>query len=65
VLTAHQRRVVTALVIDEVPVDVLAERLGTSRNSLYKTLHDARVRLRSELTAAGYSVQNQRGGGSQ
>jgi RNA polymerase sigma-70 factor (ECF subfamily) len=65
VLTAHQRRVVTALVIDEVPVDVLAERLGTSRNSLYKTLHDARVRLRSELTIAGYSVPTQRGGGSQ
>lgn len=63
-LTDHQRRVVTALLIDEVPIDVLAERLGTSRNSLYKTLHDARVRLRSELVASGYSVPAQRGGRS-
>jgi RNA polymerase sigma-70 factor, ECF subfamily len=54
VLTAHQRRVMIALVVDEVPVDVLAERLGTNRNALYKTLHDARVRLRAHLTEAGY-----------
>lgn len=52
-LTPHQRRVVVALVIDEVPIDVLAERLGTNRNALYKTLHDARVRIRSALLAEG------------
>jgi RNA polymerase sigma-70 factor (ECF subfamily) len=33
---------------------VLAERLGTNRNALYKTLHDVRTRLRAELTAQGY-----------
>ncbi len=53
-LTPHQRRIVVALLIDEVPVDVLAERLGTSRNAVYKTLHDARVALRADLRAAGY-----------
>jgi RNA polymerase sigma-70 factor (ECF subfamily) len=53
-LTDHQRRVVLALLVDEVPIDVLAERLGTSRNALYKTLHDARRRLRAHLTATGY-----------
>lgn len=53
-LTPHQRRVVLALLADEVPVDVLAERLGTSRNALYKTLHDARVCLRTHLQGAGY-----------
>jgi RNA polymerase sigma-70 factor, ECF subfamily len=52
-LTPHQRRVVVALVIDGVPIDVLAERLGTSRNALYKTLHDARVRIRAGLGAEG------------
>jgi len=52
-LTPHQRRVVVALVVDEVPIDVLAERLGTNRNALYKTLHDARVRIRSALIAEG------------
>lgn len=53
-LTAHQRRVALALIVDEVPIDVLAERMKTSRNSLYKTLHDARVNLRSELARNGY-----------
>lgn len=53
-LTDHQRRVVLALLVDDVPIDVLAERLGTSRNALYKTLHDARKRLRAHLTAAGF-----------
>lgn len=53
-LTGHQRNVVIALLVDEVPIDVLAERLGSSRNALYKTLHDARVKLRGVLTASGY-----------
>jgi RNA polymerase sigma-70 factor (ECF subfamily) len=53
-LTPHQRRIVVALLIDEVPVDVLSERLGTSRNAVYKTLYDARVVLRAHLRAAGY-----------
>jgi RNA polymerase sigma-70 factor (ECF subfamily) len=52
-LTPHQRRVFVALALNEVPVDVLAERLGSSRGALYKTLHEARNRLRKELSAAG------------
>jgi RNA polymerase sigma-70 factor (ECF subfamily) len=54
VLTPHQRRVAVALLVEEVPIDVLAERLATTRNALYKTLHDARKRLRGHLRAAGY-----------
>lgn len=53
-LTPHQRRVALALLVDDVPIDVLAERLGSTRNALYKTLHDARVRLRAELTRRGH-----------
>jgi hypothetical protein len=52
-LTAHQRRVLVAIVIDGVPIDVLADRLGSTRNALYKTLHDARKRLRHDLVAHG------------
>lgn len=48
-LTPHQREVFVALALNEVPIDVLAERLGTTRGALYKTLHDARVKLRAEL----------------
>ena len=48
-LTPHQREVLVALALNEVPIDVLAERLGTTRGALYKTLHDARRKLRRKL----------------
>jgi len=54
-LTPHQRRVLVALVLNGVPIDVLAERLGTTRGALYKTLHDARRKLRQHLAEAGLS----------
>jgi RNA polymerase sigma-70 factor (ECF subfamily) len=53
VLTQHQRRVLIALAVDGVPIDVLAERLNTNRGALYKTLHDARRKLRSHLEERG------------
>jgi RNA polymerase sigma-70 factor (ECF subfamily) len=52
-LTAHQREVFTALALNEVPIDVLADRLSTTRGALYKTLHDARRKLRAALADAG------------
>ncbi|MBS1847896.1 MAG: sigma-70 family RNA polymerase sigma factor [Actinobacteria bacterium] len=55
-LTEHQRHVAVALLIDEIPIDILAERMGTTRNALYKTLHDARKRLRSYLESEGFPV---------
>jgi len=63
VLTPHQRRIALALIVDEVPIDVLAERLGTNRNALYKTLHDARSRLRARLALEGYLMQSTRSPG--
>ena len=48
-LTPHQREVLVALAVNGVPIDVLAERLETTRGALYKTLHDARRKLREEL----------------
>jgi RNA polymerase sigma-70 factor (ECF subfamily) len=53
-LSPHQRRIVIGLVVHEVPIDVLATRLGTTRNALYKTLHDARKRLRAHLQRTGH-----------
>ena len=52
-LTSHQRQVFVALALNEVPIDVLAERLSTTRGALYKTLHDARRKLRGELVTSG------------
>ncbi|MFE3445088.1 RNA polymerase sigma factor [Nocardia sp. NPDC059180] len=53
-LTAHQRHILVALVVEQVPIDVLADRLGSTRNALYKTLHDARRRLRAALIDSGH-----------
>jgi RNA polymerase sigma-70 factor (ECF subfamily) len=53
VLTPHQRAVLVALAVNGVPIDVLADRLGTTRGALYKTLHDARRKLRAELGTSG------------
>jgi RNA polymerase sigma-70 factor, ECF subfamily len=52
-LTAHQREVLVAVTLNDVPIDVLAERMSTTRGALYKTLHDARRRLRAALAARG------------
>jgi RNA polymerase sigma-70 factor (ECF subfamily) len=56
VLTPHQRRVLVALALNGVPIDVLADRLNTTRGALYKTLHDARRKLRLHLDERGLSV---------
>jgi RNA polymerase sigma-70 factor (ECF subfamily) len=50
-LSPHQREVLGALVLAEIPIDVLAERMGTTRGALYKTLHDARRKLRASIGA--------------
>jgi RNA polymerase sigma-70 factor (ECF subfamily) len=52
-LTPHQRTVLVALTLNDVPIDVLADRLGTTRGALYKTLHDARRKLRTRLAKDG------------
>ncbi len=48
-LSPHQREVLVALTLNGVPIDVLAERLNTTRGALYKTLHDARKKLRTQI----------------
>ena len=55
-LTPHQRRVLLALAVDGVPIDVLADRLGSTRGALYKTLHDARRKLRAHLAGRGVAL---------
>jgi RNA polymerase sigma-70 factor (ECF subfamily) len=53
-LTAHQRQIAVALIVEQAPIDVLADRLGTTRGALYKTLHEIRSRLRAHLTSTGH-----------
>jgi RNA polymerase sigma-70 factor, ECF subfamily len=52
-LTPRQRDVLVAVAVNGVPTDVLAERFGSTRGALYKTLHDARLKLTAELARAG------------
>lgn len=61
-LTPRQREVFTALAVNEVPIDVLAERMDTTRGALYKALHDARCKLRVALADAGYQLGDDKGG---
>ena len=51
-LTPHQREILVAVVLNDVPIDVLAERRDTTRGALYKTIHDARRKLRRSLEAS-------------
>jgi len=55
-LTPNQRDVLVAITLNDVPIDVLAERRGTTRGALYKTLHDARRKLRAELAKQGFQT---------
>jgi RNA polymerase sigma-70 factor, ECF subfamily len=57
-LTPHQREVFSALALNGVPIDVLAERLATTRGALYKTLHDARRKLRAALADVGHARED-------
>jgi RNA polymerase sigma-70 factor, ECF subfamily len=60
-LTPHQRSVLVAVALNDVPIDVLAERLGSTRGALYKTLHDARRKLRARLADQGLGVERAAG----
>ena len=55
-LSPHQREVLVAIALNDVPVDVLAERLNTTRGAVYKTLHDGRQKLRGALAARGLGL---------
>jgi RNA polymerase sigma-70 factor, ECF subfamily len=63
-LSPRQREVLVAVALNEVPIDVLAERLSTTRGALYKTLHDARKKLRLHLIEAGLALDSIREGQS-
>ncbi|MGN6606389.1 MAG: sigma-70 family RNA polymerase sigma factor [Jatrophihabitans sp.] len=53
-LTSRQRRIFVAIVVDGVPLDVLTAELGVSRDVVYKSVYEARRRIREHFTASGY-----------
>jgi RNA polymerase sigma-70 factor (ECF subfamily) len=60
-LTARQRRVFVAIVLNNVPLDALVIEMASNRNAIYKTLFDARRKLRAALVADGYLPEDRTG----
>ena len=58
-LTERQRQVFIAIAVNGIPLDALVDQLGSNRNALYKTMFDARRKLRSVLAAHGYLTAEQ------
>lgn len=56
-LTQRQKTALNAE-LGGMPLPLIAEKLGSNTNSLYKLLHDARKRLRSGLEAAGFTIDD-------
>ncbi len=55
-LTPRQRAALEAIILDGIPMDVVADQMGTNRNALYKLVHDARRKLRTYLESQGLSL---------
>ena len=53
-LTDRQRQALSALLVEDVPLDELARHWRSNRNAIYKLVHDARRRLKARLEARGF-----------
>jgi len=52
-LTDKQKTAINALMMHGIPIEVVAEQMGTNRNALYKLVHDARLKMKERLMAEG------------
>ena len=55
-LTERQRQLLTAIIFDDVPVDVVTKQFKMNRNAVYKMIHDARTKLKKRLQERGFGV---------
>ncbi|WP_104176043.1 sigma-70 family RNA polymerase sigma factor [Arthrobacter sp. Y81] len=53
-LTDHQRHFFVAIVVNGVPMDAMVSQSGSNRGAIYKTVFEARRKIRAYLTANGY-----------
>ena len=56
-LTSRQRFVLIASAFQGMPLDLIADKLGTNRDNVYKILHDARKKLKECLTKRGLTEE--------
>ncbi len=52
-LSEKQKMVIHALMVKGIPMTVVADQMKTSRNTVYKLVHDARVKLKKKMAEAG------------
>ena len=62
-LTPHERTVLVGLTLNDVPIGVLADRLGRTRGALDRTLPDACSKLRGRLARDGLALRSAPRGG--
>lgn len=53
-LTERQRRMFIDIVVNGIPLDALVVKLGVNRNAIYKTIFEARRKIRGFLVANQY-----------
>lgn len=56
-LTNRQRQALKWIAFDDVPMDIVVERLEVNRNAVYKMLHDARLKIKQHLALHGYEIE--------
>jgi RNA polymerase sigma-70 factor (ECF subfamily) len=52
-LTDKQKTAINALMIQGLPLPIVAKQMGTGRNALYKLVHDARLKIKNQLELEG------------
>lgn len=52
-LSPKQKQALMMLMIDDIPLSIVAKEMGVSRNALYKLVHDARLNLKKKMKIAG------------
>jgi RNA polymerase sigma-70 factor (ECF subfamily) len=57
-LTRKQQQALQAVVFEEIPLDEVVRRWGSTRNAVYKLVHDARRKLKTHLASRGFDVQD-------
>lgn len=56
-LTDRQRTVLTRVVLDGEPAEIVATDMGTNRNNIYKIVHDARKKMKQAIETRGWTAE--------
>lgn len=56
-LTDKQQKVIQLLMIDQIPMTVVAEMMESNRNAIYKLVHDARLKLKNRMEVEGMNPE--------